>query len=104
MKPSAQLVLDALRSHPEGITQMDALLRLGLGDSLAQRVNELRAEGHAIPDRYEATPRGARVKRYFAPPEAPTGWGVPFAPPRRCPSCRLSHSPGTACAPVALRT
>lgn len=102
MKPSADLVLQLLRDHPEGLTQMD-VLRLGGGDSLAQRVHELIAEGHRIEGEYEQTPNGQRVKRYRIR-EALYGWGVPFASPRRCPSCRLSHSPGTTCAPVALRT
>ena len=97
MKPSAEAVLGALRAHPEGITQMDALLRLGLGDSLAQRVNELRAEGHDVRTAYETTDRGQRVARYRL--SAPVGWGSPVGRVRRCPSCRLDHAVGTACAP-----
>jgi len=62
-KPSAALVLALLADSPSGLTQMDAL-SLGAGDSLAQRVHELRAEGHDIVKAYERTPRGARVARY----------------------------------------
>ena len=64
MKPSAALVLRVLEEHPEGITQMDALLDHGLGDSLAQRVHELRGEGHDIAGAYETTSLGKRVMRY----------------------------------------
>ena len=63
MKPSAALVLALLGDVPGGLTQMEAL-RLGAGDSLAQRVHELRAEGHDIRGEYERTAKGARIVRY----------------------------------------
>jgi hypothetical protein len=62
-KPSAALVLALLADSPHGLTQLE-VLDLGAGDSLAQRVHELRAEGHDIRGEYERTPRGARVVRY----------------------------------------
>ena len=68
MKPSALRVLDLLRDHPEGVTAMDALAE-GCGDSLAQRIHELRTEGHVIAWDWQTTSNGARVKRYrLAPP------------------------------------
>lgn len=78
MKPSAARVLEVLREHPAGITQMDALLVHGCGDSLAQRVHELRREGHTIADSWETTANGARIKRYrlVVPVIAPPTTGV----------------------------
>lgn len=71
MKPSAARVLEVLREHPEGITQMDALLVHGCGDSLAQRVHELRAEGHDVRSEYVTTENGARIVRYHLVPARP---------------------------------
>lgn len=62
-KPSAALVLALLADNPGGLTQMQAL-DLGAGDSLAQRVHELRAEGHRIHSGYLTTAGGKRVVRY----------------------------------------
>lgn len=70
MKPSALAVLRVLSERPEGITQMEALLEHGLGDSLAQRVNELRASGLDIRSEYESVPGGKRVVRYRYVPAA----------------------------------
>ena len=64
MKPSAGRVLAVLRDRPGGLTALEALLDAGCGDSLAQRVHELKAEGHAFAESWESTPNGARVKRW----------------------------------------
>ena len=72
MKPSAEAVIELLRRHPDGITAMEAL-GAGCGDSLAQRIHEIRAEGHRVVDTWETTANGARIKRYrlLAPPPVP---------------------------------
>jgi hypothetical protein len=70
LKPSASLTLRLLREHPAGLTQLE-VLALGGGDSLAQRVHELRAEGFDIRSAYETTPRGARICRYSVHEPAP---------------------------------
>ena len=80
MKPSAALVLALLRDAPAGLTQLE-LLGLGGGDSLAQRVHELRAEGHDIRGSKERTRSGKRVTRYRYVPPAPVYRGAQEALP-----------------------
>ena len=96
MKPSALLVLELLRQRgPDGATALEAL-RAGAGDSLAQRVHELKAEGVQIAEAFETTPNGARVKRWFLAAE-PVRYGRPLSKPRECPSCRDMHPAGVTC-------
>jgi hypothetical protein len=94
LKPSAQLVYALLEAHPEGVTALEAL-RAGAGDSLAQRVHELRSAGADIADEYEATPNGQRVKRYRL---AERYAGHPVTAARPCPACRRQHPAGRTCA------
>ena len=97
MKPSAALVLDLLRQRgPDGATALEAL-RAGAGDSLAQRVHELKAEGVQIAEAFETTPNGARVKRWFLAAEPHRAIDWPVGKPRECPSCRDWHCAGQTC-------
>ena len=96
LKPSADRVLAVLEAHPEGITQMDALLVHGCGDSLAQRVHELRQAGVAVMDSWETTANGARIKRYALRGERRAG--QPVGRLRECPACHGLHHVGTTCA------
>ena len=93
LKPSAALVYGLLAAHPEGVTALETL-RAGAGDSLAQRVHELRDAGIAVADEYETTPNGARVKRYRL---AEQYAGFPVGRIRTCPACRREHESGRTC-------
>jgi hypothetical protein len=63
MKPSNEQVLRALRHVGDrGLTSLEAWDAVGCS-RLAARVNELRADGFDIRDRWESV-NGARIKRY----------------------------------------
>ena len=64
-KDSATFVLHLLNERgSRGITRMEALMA-GCGN-LPARVGELRHDfGIDVSDRWEKTPKGARIKRYF---------------------------------------
>lgn len=63
MKPQAKLVLGLLRTHPDGITTLEALVN-GAGLRLSGRIFELREAGYPIETEWETTPKGARIARY----------------------------------------
>lgn len=65
---------------------------------LAAVIDDLRDRGWDIPN--EGPHGGQAVYRLVSAPD-PHGWGTPVGRVRACPSCRLDHAVGTACAPRA---
>jgi hypothetical protein len=70
MKPQTLTVLGLLRTHPSGITTLEALVN-GAGFRLSGRIHELRAAGYPIETDWETTPNGARIARYRLVDRAP---------------------------------
>lgn len=63
VKPQTRATLELLRSHPEGVTPLDALDAIG-SFRLGARVWELKAEGYAIESQMVTTANGKRIARY----------------------------------------
>lgn len=63
MSPQSRLVLALLRTHPDGLTPLEAL-EWGAGFRLGARVYDLRQDGHIIDREWFTTAGGARVARY----------------------------------------
>lgn len=104
MKDSCALVLAFLRSRgPLGASEAEIQAATGIRSG-GQRVHELKREHQCdISTVMERAPNGATYARWTLE-ESPTGWGTPVGRLRRCPSCRLEHHVGVACAPRPLST
>lgn len=63
MKPQTRAALELLRTHPEGVTPLDALDSIG-SFRLGARIWELKHEGYAVETEMVRTATGKRIARY----------------------------------------